>query len=111
MHDRPFHFVRGVATLRRMTSVAEPRPQLDLERHRAELTRYCTRILGTRPEAEDAVQETLVRAWRAHGQLAERSALRAWMYRIASNGCMTMLKARARRDLPIDPQFLDDAPL
>jgi RNA polymerase sigma-70 factor (ECF subfamily) len=111
MHDRPFHFVRGVATLRRMTSVAEPRPQLDLERHRAELTRYCTRILGSRPEAEDAVQETLVRAWRAQGRLAKRSALRPWMYRIASNVCMTMLHARARRAVPVDPEILNAAPL
>ena len=94
-----------------MPSAELPRIEVELERHRPDLTRYCTRILGTRPEAEDAVQETLVRAWRAHGQLAERSALRAWIYRIASNVCMTMLKARARRDLPIDPQSLTDAPL
>ena len=84
-----------------------PRIEVELERHRADLTRYCTRILGTHPEAEDAVQETLVRAWRAQGQLARQSALRPWMYRIASNVCMTMLKARARRDVPVDPQTLD----
>jgi RNA polymerase sigma-70 factor, ECF subfamily len=83
-----------------------PRIEDELERHRPDLTRYCTRILGSRPEGEDAVQETLVRAWRAQGQLATRSALRPWMYRIASNVCMTMLKARARRDVPIDPETL-----
>jgi len=89
-----------------------PRIEYDLEHHRAELTRYCTRILGSRSEAEDAVQETLVRAWRAHEQLAGRSALRPWMYRIASNVCMTMLKGCARRAVPVDPETLGDtAPL
>ncbi len=83
----------------------------ELERHRADLARYCTRILGSRAEAEDAVQETLLRAWRAQGQLEGRSALRAWMYRIASNVCMTMLKARARRAVPVDPEILNTAPL
>src|SRR6516165_10822469 len=85
-----------------------PRIEDELERYRADLTRYCTRILGSRPEAEDAVQETLVRAWRAQEQLEGRSALRPWMYRIASNVCMTMLKGRARRAVPVDPETLGD---
>jgi RNA polymerase sigma-70 factor, ECF subfamily len=83
----------------------------ELERHRVELTRYCTGILGSRPEAEDAVQETLLRAWRGHGRFEGRSTLRPWVYRIATNVCMTMLKARARRAVPIDPETLNTAPL
>jgi RNA polymerase sigma-70 factor, ECF subfamily len=111
MHDWPFPFRYAVATLRRMPLAELPRIEDDLERHRADLTRYCTRILGSRDEAEDAVQETLVRAWRAQGQLKGRSALRPWMYRIASNVCMTMLKTRARQDVPVDPETLNSAPL
>lgn len=94
-----------------MTPVELPRIQDDLEHHRAELTRYCTRMLGSRCEAEDAVQETLLRAWRGHGQFEGRSTLRPWMYRIATNVCLTMLKARARRAVPIDPETLSTAPL
>ena len=88
-----------------------PQTEDELERHRADLTRYCTRVLGSRAEAEDAVQETLLRAWRAYGQFEGRSALRPWIYRIATNVCMTMLKARSRRAVPIDPQTLSTAPL
>lgn len=94
-----------------MPLAAELSPHADLERHRADLTRYCSRILGSHPEAEDAVQETLVRAWRAQGQLRGRAALRPWMYRIASNVCMTMLQARARQAVPVDPETLSTAPL
>jgi RNA polymerase sigma-70 factor (ECF subfamily) len=112
MHDRPFPFPHGVATLRRMTAVADPSLHDDLERHRAELTRYCARVLGSPCDAEDAVQETLLRAWRGHGQFEGRSALRPWMYRIATNVCMTMLKGRARHAVPVDPEtFGDTAPL
>jgi RNA polymerase sigma-70 factor (ECF subfamily) len=95
-----------------MTAVAEPMLQHDLERHRAELMRHCARMLGSHSEAEDAVQETLLRAWRGHAQFEGRSALRPWMYRIATNVCMTMLKGRARRAVPVDLETLaDTAPL
>jgi RNA polymerase sigma-70 factor (ECF subfamily) len=74
----------------------------DLERHRRELTGYCYRMLGSSFEAEDAVQETLVRAWRAQERFEGRSSLRTWLYRIATRVCLDMLDGRARRARPMD---------
>ena len=73
-----------------------------LEQHRAELTGYCYRMLGSPFEAEDAVQETLTRAWRASDRFEGRSSLRTWLYRIASNVCFDALKASNRRARPMD---------
>ena len=73
-----------------------------LDGHRAELTGYCARLLGSRIEAEDAVQETLVRAWRAFDRFEGRSALRTWLYSIASNVCFDHLNGRARAADPVD---------
>src|SRR4029453_9060794 len=89
------------------TTKLEPTVEpIDIERgfeqHRAELTAYCYRMLGSAFEAEDAVQETLVRAGGGVDQFEGRSSLRSWLYRIASNVCFDMLKGRKRRAMPID---------
>jgi RNA polymerase sigma-70 factor, ECF subfamily len=73
-----------------------------LEQHRRELTGYCYRMLGSPFEAEDAVQETMLRAWRGHERFEGRSALRSWLYRIATNVCFDMTAGRARRACPMD---------
>ncbi|HEY8548140.1 MAG TPA: sigma-70 family RNA polymerase sigma factor [Acidimicrobiales bacterium] len=93
-----------------------PKDQADLEArlaaHRSELTGYCYRMLGSSFEAEDAVQETFVRAWRFHERFEGRSAFRSWLYRIATNVCFDMLNGRQRRALPMDlgPRGSADSP-
>src|SRR3954463_5761395 len=79
-----------------------PGLERELESYRRELTAYCYRMLGSGFEAEDAVQETFVRAWRKHEEFEGRSALRSWVYSIATNVCLDMLKTPQRRALPVD---------
>jgi RNA polymerase sigma-70 factor, ECF subfamily len=87
-----------------IVSVTHVTPSIEeaLEGHRRELTGYCYRMLGSGFEAEDAVQETMVRAWRNADSLESPEALRAWLYRIAHNVCLDMLKGSQRRARPMD---------
>src|SRR4051795_10125598 len=80
--------------------LAELTPRL--EALRVELTAYCYRMLGSAFESEDAVQETFIRAWRAFDRFEGRSAVRSWLYRIATNVCLDMAGASQRRARPID---------
>jgi RNA polymerase sigma-70 factor (ECF subfamily) len=73
-----------------------------LEQYRRELVGYCYRMLGSIHEAEDAVQDTMLRAWRARATLEDPTGLRPWLYRIATNVSLDMLKGRSRRALPMD---------
>ncbi|MDQ3987314.1 MAG: sigma-70 family RNA polymerase sigma factor [Actinomycetota bacterium] len=84
-----------------------------LEQHRAELTAYSYRMLGSTFEAEDAVQETMLRAWRSFEHFEGRAALRSWLYRIVTNVCLDMLSGKERRARPMDlgPPQTADTPL
>ena len=85
----------------------------ELESHRRELTGYCYRMLGSGFEAEDAVQETLIRAWKGIDQFEGRAAIRSWLYRIATNVCLDMLRGPQRRARPMDlsPALPAETPL
>jgi RNA polymerase sigma-70 factor (ECF subfamily) len=83
-------------------TVAPTELEGQLEAYRSELTGYCYRMLGSPFEAEDAVQETLLRAWRGFERFEGRAAVRSWIYRIATNVCLDMLDGRNRRARPMD---------
>src|SRR5436309_10762309 len=73
-----------------------------VEPFRRELHAHCYRMLGSVHDAEDALQEALLRAWRGLGRFEGRSSLRSWLYRIATNACLDLIGRRPKRVLPID---------
>jgi RNA polymerase sigma-70 factor, ECF subfamily len=84
------------------STTAAPAAFAEVEQHRRALTAYCYRMLGSPFEAEDAVQDTMLRAWKNLDRFEGRSALRSWLYRIATNVCLDMLNGRERRARPMD---------
>src|SRR4026207_1569594 len=84
------------------TTLASTPEFAELEQHRRELTAHCYRMLGSPFEAEDAVQETLLRALKALRHCEGRSSLRSWLYRIATNVCLDLLEGKERRARPMD---------
>ena len=86
------------------TAATQAPAQLEegLEAHRRELTAYAYRMLGSTFEAEDAVQDAFVRAWRSYEGFEGRAALKSWLYRIVTNVCLDMLNSGGRRALPMD---------
>ncbi|MEU5148020.1 sigma-70 family RNA polymerase sigma factor [Streptomyces yangpuensis] len=99
-----------------MSDLATTTSDLDaaMDRYRVELTGYCYRMLGSAFDAEDAVQDTYIRAWRSHEKFEGRSSLRSWLYRIATNVCLDLLNAGNKRARPMDltaPQHQSSAVL
>jgi len=84
-----------------VTPTRRPELEAEFETHRTELTAYCYRMLGS-ADAEDAVQETFIRAWRGYDRFEGRAQVRSWLYKIATNVCLDVLDSRKRRARPMD---------
>ena len=108
VEEAPLETERGVAVEGHTAEL-----ERELEQHRSELTAYAYRMLGTAFEAEDAVQETFLRAWRSYERFQGRSSLRSWLYTIATNVCLDMLTGKERRARPMElgPARPADTPL
>src|ERR687893_2281804 len=99
--------MRDVTAAQRNPQVSEIDSEdlhLELERYRPELTAHAYRMLGSAFEAEDAVQEAFIRAWRGYEKFEGRSAVRSWLYRITTNVCLDMLGGKERRAPPMGPR-------
>src|ERR1700754_4023599 len=95
--------MRGGRRCTAMTTMSiDPDFGLLAERHRRELHVHCYRMMGSFDEAEDLVQETYLRAWRARSSFAGGPGLRAWLYKIATNACLDALRRRSRQPRPIE---------
>jgi RNA polymerase sigma-70 factor (ECF subfamily) len=99
--------------VRELPAPGSPELEAELERYRPELTAYAYRMLGSTFEAEDAVQDALLKAWRNFDDFEGRSAVRSWLYRITTNVCLDMLGSSQRRARPMDlgPAQSADTPL
>ena len=100
-------------SVRELPVPGSPELEAELERYRAELTAYAYRMLGSSFEAEDAVQDALIKAWRNFERFEGRAAVRSWLYRITTNVCLDMLGSSQRRARPMDlgPAQSADTPL
>jgi RNA polymerase sigma-70 factor (ECF subfamily) len=84
-----------------MRPIADEDLARTLDAHRHELGRYCRRVLGSAADADDAVQETMIRAWRRYDRFEHRASVRTWLYRIATNICLDEVHNRSRRPAPV----------
>ena len=91
-----------MAVMPKSSSAVAPELEKQFERHRSELTAYAYRMLASPFEAEDAVQEAFIKAWRGFGRFEGRAAVKSWLYRITTNVCLDMLSGRERRAMPMD---------
>src|ERR671921_2359612 len=91
-----------------MYATAEAAFRAETEPHRRPLEVHCYRMLGSVQDAEDVLQETLLRAWRSLERFERRSSVHTWLYRIATNACLDELERRPRRPEPVVDPYPDD---